>query len=384
MRVGRHCGSLHIALLLACGASACADPGSSHDTLAQVGQRSQDEATTSSVAPEANSSSTSAGRPNPSALAGQLAAADNGLSGAAAAGRSANSSAGAAGHLSPTDSAGTSAQPQAGAASGGTTAASGPSAAGEPAGAGAPPSEAEPASCDPATAGAETPTIYVIGDSTASEYAANLHPRMGWAQPLQEYFSPACAKVEDKALSGRSSKSFYDEGAWSPIQTRLHPGDYVLIQFGHNDEKSEDRARYTEPFGSYQMYLSTYIDDALAAEATPILLTSIERNSWRNGELGETHGDYPEAVRQLADARQVLLVDMTALTHAYFERIGQAATTKLFMNLSAGESPNYPRGNSDNTHLQETGARIVAELALADLAHQRAPIASLLDHVPTP
>lgn len=248
--------------------------------------------------------------------------------------------------------------------------------------AGAPAPSSEPASCQRTQPDAKTPVIYVIGDSTASVYEKDLYPRMGWAQPLQDYFKPACAKVQDKALSGRSGKSFYDEGAWTPIKSALRAGDFVLIQFGHNDEKREDSARYTEPFGSYQQYLSKYIDDTLAARATPILLSSIERNNWKSGKLSESHGDYPEAVRQLAQMRKLTLVDMTQLTHAYFDGIGQAATTKLFLNLAAGESPNYPNGNSDNTHLQEKGARIVADIALADLARQRAPVAALLDHVP--
>lgn len=238
----------------------------------------------------------------------------------------------------------------------------------------------EPASCQ-GTEPDAAPVIYVVGDSTASVYGEDLYPRMGWAQPLQDYFKPACATVRDEALSGRSSKSFVDEGAWEPIKRALRAGDFVLIQFGHNDEKREDSARYTQPFGSYQQYLSLFIDDALAQDATPILLTSIERNKWSNGKLSDTHGDYPRAVRELAQARDLTLVDMTELTHHYFERIGESASTKLFMNLGPGESPNYPGGNSDNTHLQETGARVVAEIALAELARQRAPIAALLDHV---
>ncbi|HKU42060.1 MAG TPA: rhamnogalacturonan acetylesterase [Polyangiales bacterium] len=278
--------------------------------------------------------------------------------------------------------------PSAGAGAGGSPRAAGAGAAGAGGSAGADAGSAaptvEPASCKRIQADADTPVIYVIGDSTASVYEANLSPRMGWAQPLQEYFRPACAKVQDKALSGRSSKSFYDEGAWTPIKSALRAGDYVLIQFGHNDEKREDTARYTEPFGTYQQYLGKYIDDTLAARATPILLTSIERNNWKSGKLSASHGEYPEAVRQLAHMRNLTLVDMTELTHSYFESIGEAATTKLFLNLAPGESPNYPSGNSDNTHLQEKGARIVADLALADLARQRASIAALLDRVPDP
>jgi lysophospholipase L1-like esterase len=226
--------------------------------------------------------------------------------------------------------------------------------------------------------------IYIIGDSTAAVYAQDKYPAMGWAQPLPEYFLPACATVQDKAINGRSSKSFYDEGAWTPIRAALRAGDFVLIQFGHNDEKSEDATRFTEPFGSYQAQLTTYIDDTLAAKATPILATSIERNKWNGDKLNSTHGDYPEAVRQLAQKRQLGLVDMTQLTHVYLERIGQSAAGKLYMHLAPGEYTAYPDGVTDDTHLQDKGAHAFAELALAELARQRAPIAALLDHVPAP
>lgn len=226
--------------------------------------------------------------------------------------------------------------------------------------------------------------IYVIGDSTAAVYPQDKYPAMGWAQPLQEYFKPACATVQDKAINGRSSKSFFDEGAWTPVRAALRPGDFVLIQFGHNDEKREDASRFTEPFGSYQQQLSVYIDETLAARATPILLTSIERNKWNGAKLSSTHGDYPEAVRQLARKRQLTLVDMTELTHAYLERIGQGAASELYMHLAPGEYPAYPDGVTDDTHLQDKGAHVFAELALADLARQRSAVAALLDHVPAP
>jgi lysophospholipase L1-like esterase len=205
---------------------------------------------------------------------------------------------------------------------------------------------------------------------------------MGWAQPLQDSFAPACVTVQDKALSGRSSKSFYDEGDWTPIRNALRKGDYVLIQFGHNDEKSDDPTRYTDPFTTYEQYLSDYIDDAQAKGATPILVTSINRNEWSGGTLQDTHGNYPVAMRQLAQARQISLVDATALTKVYFERIGQAATTLLFMDLAPGQFPNYPDGNTDNTHLQEKGARTIAQMILADLYRQRLAPGTLAKTVP--
>jgi pectinesterase len=272
------------------------------------------------------------------------------------------------------------------AGSGGSIAGSGGSAAGSgTAGMLAGSADTDPASCTRSGAATDdTPVVYVVGDSTASVYTTDLYPRMGWAQPLPDYFTPACAQVRDKALSGRSSKSFYEEGAWTPIRNALRAGDFVLIQFGHNDEKSDDPERYTEPFTTYTQYLTRYIDEAQAKGASVILLTSIERNKWSQGKLSATHGDYPEAVRRLAQARKLTLVDMTALTHAHFERLGQTATSALFMNLAPGESPNYPSGNTDDTHLQEKGARVVADIAMAELARQRVPLAASLRRVPMP
>lgn len=231
-------------------------------------------------------------------------------------------------------------------------------------------------------AGADTPTVWVIGDSTASVYASDVYPRMGWAQPLQDYFAPACAKALDMARSGRSSKSFYDEGLWTPVRDALRSGDYVLIQFGHNDEKTDDPLRFTEPSTTFKDYLSIFIDDTLAKQATPILLTPIHRNNWSGNEIRDTHGNYSVAIRELAAARQLALVDASALTERHFESIGPAATTLLFMDLAAGQFPNYPEGNSDNTHLQEGGARTVADLILADAASQGLAFGQLVKTVP--
>lgn len=226
-------------------------------------------------------------------------------------------------------------------------------------------------------------TVYMIGDSTMSIYDADLYPRMGWGQPLGDLFAPQCATVVDKALSGRSSKSFYDEGAWTPVKSALKAGDYVLIQFAHNDEKDDDAARYTEPQTTFKQYLTIYIDDARAAGATPMLLTPINRNKWSGATLQDSHGAYPPAMRELAQSLSVELVDLTALSKEYFERIGQTETTKLFMELSAGQFPNYPDGNSDSTHLQETGARLIGRMAMADAYQQKLTLATYLAAVPT-
>ena len=225
-------------------------------------------------------------------------------------------------------------------------------------------------------------TIYMIGDSTMSVYASNVYPRMGWGQPLGNLFAAKCATVVDKALSGRSSKSFFDEGAWTPIKNALKAGDYVMIQFGHNDEKSEEPTLFTDPQTTYKQFLTTYINDTRAKSATPLLLTSVNRNKWSGATLSDTHGAYPPAVRELAASLKVELIDMAALSKSYFERIGQTETNQLFLILAAGASPNYPNGVTDNTHFQEKGALALGRLVMADAYAQKLKVASYLQAVP--
>jgi lysophospholipase L1-like esterase len=224
--------------------------------------------------------------------------------------------------------------------------------------------------------------VHLIGDSTMSLYASDLFPRMGWGQPLGELFGPACAIVKNWAASGRSSKSFFDEGKWTPVRDGLAAGDYVLIQFGHNDEKTDDPLRYTEPQTTFKQYLTTYIEEAREKQATPMLLTPIHRNNWTGATIKDTHAGYPAAMRELAAALEVELVDLTALTEDYFERIGQEETTQHFLVLAPGEFPNYPEGNTDNTHLQEYGARKIGQLAMANAYTQGLTLASYLASVP--
>lgn len=215
-----------------------------------------------------------------------------------------------------------------------------------------------------AVAPARAATAYLIGDSTVCNYSSSYSPRTGWGQVFPSHFKTTLA-ISNKALSGRSSKSFYDEGAWTPIRNVLKSGDYVFIQFGHNDEKTTDPARYTEPYTTYQQYLSIYIDNARAKGAIPILVTPVERNSWSNGMIRATHGSYPAAMRALASAKGVPLIDLTAGSTARFNSFGQTYTTwNIFLNLTAGQYANYPNGNTDNTHFQLNGAKIVAQLVV--------------------
>lgn len=207
-------------------------------------------------------------------------------------------------------------------------------------------------------------TIYLIGDSTVCNYTAARYPLTGWGQVINNSFKTSIT-ISNKALGGRSSMSFYVQGYWTPIKTALKAGDYVFIQFGHNDEAVDDPTRYTDPYTTYQQYLTIYINDARAKGAIPILVTPVSRNYWSNGTITSLgmHGAYSDSMRQLAKAKAVPLIDLAAGSAAKYVSLGQTYTTyNVFMNLKAGQYPNYPNGNIDNTHFQLNGAKMMANL----------------------
>ncbi len=211
--------------------------------------------------------------------------------------------------------------------------------------------------------------LFVIGNSTASVYGESLYPRTGWGQILQAFFNSDSILVVDKAISGRSSKSFYtDVAGWPVVLNEIGEGDFLFIEFGHNDEKSDDTTRYTDPYTTFQQYLSFYIDSARARGALPVLLTPIHRNGWSGDQIVDSHGEYSPAMRALATEKNVPLIDLTLKTEQLFESLGEEYVTyQIFMNLTEGAYPNYPSGNSDNTHTQENGALEICKLIIEGL-----------------
>jgi len=218
--------------------------------------------------------------------------------------------------------------------------------------------------------------LYVIGDSTASPYDAGRFPRMGWAQLLQGFFNPDSVEVVNRALSGRSSKSYYtDPGGWKTVRNALEPGDFLFIQFGHNDQKSDNEELYTEPYSTYKEYLKRYVDTARALGAIPVLLTPIHRNRWSGDQVDDSHGDYPPAMRQLALEEDVPLIDLTLLTESLFESYGKDQVTHdFFMNLASEVYRYYPEGSEDNTHLQDRGAYEVSKLVYRSITQDRSEV----------
>lgn len=212
-----------------------------------------------------------------------------------------------------------------------------------------------------------TPVIYMIGDSTmADKDLSNGNPERGWGHMLPGFLAPE-VKVENHAVNGRSSKSFRDEGRWQKVIEKVQPGDYVFIQFGHNDEKVKDTTRYTAPDGAFRENLKCYIRETREKGGIPVLFTPIVRRNFVEGKLEDTHGDYLEAVKIVGRETDVLLIDLNRLTAELLTEMGEEATKGLFMWVEKGKIAKYPEGREDNTHLNVQGARKVAALAVREI-----------------
>jgi lysophospholipase L1-like esterase len=225
-------------------------------------------------------------------------------------------------------------------------------------------------------------TVYTIGDSTMANKDTVGNPERGWAMALPLFFDSAEVVTENHAVNGRSTKSFIDEGRWDVILKTLKKGDYVFIQFGHNDEKQEQPSLYAAPYGAYTGNLTRCVRETQAKGAFPVLMTSIVRRHFDgNGRLKHTHGDYPDAVRKLASKLKIPVIDMEAKSRQLIQDLGDSASMKLFMNLDAGLYPKFPQGKKDDTHLQWNGAKIIAALAVEGIKEQKLPLAKYLKTV---
>ena len=227
--------------------------------------------------------------------------------------------------------------------------------------------------------GAAAPTIYLIGDSTMADKPNLEHPERGWGQLFKEFVREP-ARVENHAVNGRSSKSFIDEGRWTPVQKQLQPGDWVIIQFGHNDEKIASPERYTTPQGSYRGNLLRFVQETRAQGAHPVLATSVARRKWdaAGHALVSTHGDYPDAVRALAKREGVPLLEMEWATTQLEESLGVEGSKQLHLWFEPGEISSAPDGIKDDTHYSQIGARRVAALAVDLIARQSLDLAKWL------
>lgn len=215
--------------------------------------------------------------------------------------------------------------------------------------------------------------VWLIGDSTMSVKDVKAYPETGWGMPFV-YFFDSTVTVDNRAKNGRSTRSFIEEGLWKPVQEQMQEGDYVFIQFGHNDEVPTKRAYTTEP--EFRNNLKKYIADTRARKAFPVLLTPVARRKFDStGHIVETHAVYAQLVRDVAKEEQVPLIDLSEKSKTLLQQLGPEDSKYLFNHLVPGEHPNYPEGKTDDTHFSELGARKMAELVLADIRNLKLELA---------
>ncbi|MBC7366843.1 MAG: rhamnogalacturonan acetylesterase [Undibacterium sp.] len=222
------------------------------------------------------------------------------------------------------------------------------------------------------------PTLHLIGDSTmADKIKEPANPETGRGQALPALLKPEAVRVVNYAMNGRSTKSFIDEGRWAKVVEALQPGDFVIIQFGHNDEKEEKPAVHAAPRGAYQDNLRRFVREARERGATPILATPVARRRWNKaGELVDTHGDYPAAVRAVAAEEKVALLELNGLTADLERGHGVEGSKRLHLHYAGGVYARWPEAVKDDTHFSEYGAARVAALAVQEwLRHGLAPAA---------
>jgi lysophospholipase L1-like esterase len=207
--------------------------------------------------------------------------------------------------------------------------------------------------------------VWLIGDSTMSIKETKAYPETGWGMPFA-YFFDSTVTVDNRAKNGRSTRTFISENLWQPVSDNIGEGDYVFMQFGHNDESKEKVDRYTTP-EEYKANLTRFIRETRARKGNPVLLTPVSRRRFKEGKAVETHEVYSKLVRELAAELSVPLIDLDRKSMELYQQFGEETSKLLFLQLQPGEHPNYPEGKVDNTHFSELGARKIAQIVLSEV-----------------
>ncbi|WP_276483950.1 rhamnogalacturonan acetylesterase [Paraflavitalea pollutisoli] len=215
-------------------------------------------------------------------------------------------------------------------------------------------------------------TVYLIGDSTVCTQPVSQAPVTGWGTPFATFFNESVT-VDNHARGGRSTRTFLSENRWQPIEHALKPGDYVFMQFGHNDEaKGEQyKDRYTTP-EDYRKNLMRFVAETRAKSAFPVLVTPVSRRRFtKEGKASATHVEYSKIVVEVAAAQQVPLIDLDTRSRKLFDSLGPDASKVLFNISEPGVNPQFPDGVNDNTHFSEYGARLMAQLVYDEMRKLR-------------
>lgn len=217
-------------------------------------------------------------------------------------------------------------------------------------------------------------TIYLIGDSTIANKEVRAYPETGWGMPFRCFFDSTVV-VDNRAKNGRSTRTFIEEGLWKPVVENLKKGDYVFIQFGHNDEVETKKSYTTKE--QFVANLTRYVSESRAKKAIPVLLTPVARRRFDStGKIIGTHDIYAELVRSVAKGQNVPLIDLDKQSQGLLQELGVEGSKHLFNHLKPGEHPNYPEGKIDDTHFSELGARKMAQLVLANIRSLKLELSS--------
>ena len=209
-------------------------------------------------------------------------------------------------------------------------------------------------------------TVWLIGDSTMANKEAKAFPETGWGMPFSRMFDNTVT-VENRAKNGRSTKSFKEEGLWKDVIENVQEGDYVFIQFGHNDEVKEKVGRYTTP-DEFKANLTQYVTETRKKKGIPILLTPVARRKFDSlGKIVQTHLEYSALVRTVAKELKVPLIDLDKKSQELLQSLGPEHSKDLFLHLKPGQHPNYPDGKTDDTHFSEEGATQMANLVTTEM-----------------
>ncbi|MGG1643401.1 rhamnogalacturonan acetylesterase [Paenibacillus sp. NRS-1782] len=222
----------------------------------------------------------------------------------------------------------------------------------------------------------EHPSVYLAGDSTVQTYKASMKPQAGWGQMLAPFFTDETTFV-NRSIGGRSTKTFLIQGRLDDILRTIRPGDYLLIQFGHNDAAINNQERYVSP-ADYKVYLKTYIQGATQRGATPVLITPVGRRDYdaASASYRISFPEYVQAMKETASETGVALVDLSQLSVAYYNTLGPEGTIPLFLHLEPGVYPAFPDGVKDDTHFQEYGAEQIARLVAQGVRELNIPLSS--------
>lgn len=224
-------------------------------------------------------------------------------------------------------------------------------------------------------------TVFLVGDSTMAQKLVSRRPETGWGEALQQYFDVDRVRVVNLARNGRSTRSFLTEGRWDALLEEVRAGDYVMIQFGHNDEKIDNPSVYADPQTDYPGNLRRFARDVRARWAHPVLLTPVARRRFAaDGTVQDTHGAYPAAVRTVARTDSIPLIDMQRRSTAVLREYGEEDSRRLFLHVdSSAQHPNYPVGVRDDTHFSPLGAEIMAREVVEGIREEVPELAQRLD-----